>query len=221
MTMGKKKRYGVVAGIIVIVIVGAVALLSAGNTEKVMTIAEASSPDSRGQKVQVTGNVVDNSFTIQDDLLTFSIYDAESPQDTLTVVYDKGVAATFGNGVTAICSGTIDDSGVLRCSELVTKCPSKYETATDALSVSRLLGYGEEVWDKPVKVQGTMQEGSLGDATSQVRFVLVDQADPAQTIPVIFHGALPDEAVKGGVLVLTGSLSSDGSFLATDIALEA
>ena len=221
MTTSKRKRYGIVAGIIVIVIAGAVALLSVGNAEKVMSIAEAASPDSSGKRVQVTGNVVDDSFTIQDDVLTFAICDAENPQDTLTVVYDKGVAATFGNGVTAICSGAMDDSGVLRCSELVTKCPSKYETATDALSVARLLGYGEEIWNKPVKVQGLAQEGSWGDVTSQTRLVLVDQSDPSQVIPVSYSGALPDEATGGGVLVLTGSLSSDGSFLATDIALEA
>ena len=50
---------------------------------------------------------------------------------------------------------------MLNASELVTKCPSKYENATNALTVSQLTGYGDEVVDKPVKVAGAVKDGTL------------------------------------------------------------
>ena len=69
----KKSRCIVVAGIIVIVVILAIAFVSAGTTNKVMSVAEASQPGAAGQKVEVTGNVVDDSYSIKGDTLTFSI----------------------------------------------------------------------------------------------------------------------------------------------------
>ena len=101
----------------------------------------------------------------------------------------------------------------------MTKCPSKYENASSALSVSRLLEYGDQVVDKPVKVSGTVQAGSLKAAGAGDRFVLADH-DSGKTLPVAFDGALSDEIAEGSSLVITGSLSADGRFTATDVALE-
>lgn len=75
-----------------------------------------------------------------------------TPPLQLEVRYDGAASSTFGNDVTAICTGKINDAGVLECSELVTKCPSKYENADSALTVEQLLGYGESVYGKVVKV---------------------------------------------------------------------
>ena len=47
------------------------------------------------------------------------------------MIYQGAASSTFGDDVTAICTGRVGDDGVLRCSELVTKCPSKYEGAGD------------------------------------------------------------------------------------------
>ena len=93
------------------------------------------------------------------------------------------------------------------------------ENATNALSVARLLEYGDSVYDKPVKVSGKVQAGSLKAAGAGDRFVLAD-ADSNETLPVAFDGALSDEIVEGSSLVVTGSLSADGKFTATDVALE-
>ena len=92
-------------------------------------------------------------------------------------------------------------------------------SASSALSVSRLLEYGDEVVDKPVKVSGTVQAGSLKAAGEGDRFVLADP-DSGKTLPVAFDGALSDEIAEGSSLVVTGSLSADGKFAATDVALE-
>ena len=215
-----KRRMMAVTGIIVIVLVVILAVVGSSGAAKSATIADALAGKYADQKIQVTGNVVENSYTTEDNVLTFAIYDKDgNPTDQLKVRYEGGVSATFGNDVTAICTGKIASDGVLHATELVTKCPSKYENATNALTISRLLEYGESVYDKPVKVSGTVQAGSLKAAGSSERFVLADP-DSSETLSVAFDGALSDEIAEGSSLVVTGNLSADGKFTATDVALE-
>ena len=186
-----------------------------------MSIAEAAENPQAGQKVQVSGNVVQDSFSTSNDVLTFKIYDPEGdPATQLEVRYDGAASSTFGNDVTAICTGKINDAGVLECSELVTKCPSKYENADSALTVEQLLGYGESVYGNVVKVAGSVGAGSLKAAGQGDRFILVD-AETGDSMPVVFEGALSDGIADGSAVVLTGSLGADGKFAATDVALEA
>ena len=215
-----KRRLIVVTGVIVVVIAVVLAIVGGSTAHKTITVAEAASGSYNGDRVQVTGKVVENSYRFADDGLTFMIYDDESgPQIRLEVTYDKGVSSTFGNDVTAICTGTIDESGVLKCIELVTKCPSKYESATDALSVEQLLSYGGEITGKMVKVSGMVQEGSLKPVGQGDRFVITD-AGSQVGLSVQFNGALSDEIKGGSVVVLTGMLTSSGKFEATDVALK-
>ncbi len=214
-----KRRMMAVTGIIVIVLIVILAVVGGAGAAKSATIADAVAGTYADQKIQVTGNVVENSYATKDNVLTFEIYDKDgNPGEVLPVRYEGGVSATFGNDVTAICTGKVASDGVLHATELVTKCPSKYENASSALSVSALLGYGDAVVDKTVKVSGAVS-GSLKAAGSAERFVLSD-ASSSQSISVAFDGALSDEIVEGSSLVVTGSLSEDGSFKATDVALE-
>ena len=151
------------------------AVVGGSGAAKSATVADAVAGKYADQKIQVTGNVVENSYATNGNVLMFAIYDKDgNPGDQLEVCYEGGVSATFGNDVTAICTGKIADDGVLHATELVTKCPSKYENASSALSVSRLLEYGDQVVDKPVKVSGTVQAGSLKAAGAGDRFVLAD-----------------------------------------------
>ncbi len=214
-----KRRMMAVTGIIVIVLIIILAVVGGAGAAKSATIADAVAGTYADQKIQVTGNVVENSYATQNNVLTFEIYDKDgNPGEVLPVRYEGGVSATFGNDVTAICTGKIASDGVLHATELVTKCPSKYENASSALSVSDLLGYGDAVVGKTVKMSGAVS-GSLKAAGSAERFVLSD-ASSSQSISVAFDGALSDEIVEGSSLVVTGSLSEDGSFKATDVALE-
>lgn len=217
-----KRRMAVVTGLIVIVLVVVLAVVGSSGSAKTVTLAEALEGDYAGsdKTIQVTGNVVENSFSTEGNVLTFNIYDPDGDSSkTLRVTYDGGVSATFGNDVVAICTGKVQSDGTLRASQLVTKCPSKYENASDALTVSKLLGYGDKVENKPVKVAGSLCAGTLEPAGSEVRFSLED-ASATQSIPVHFDGALSEEVKDGASLVLTGSLGSDGVFAATDVALE-
>lgn len=213
-----KRRLAVVSGVIVIVLILVLAIVSGGNTAKSVTLADLSSNSYENQKVQVSGAVVDNSYSTSGGTLAFDIYDPDDASATpLHVTYDKGASSTFGNGVTAICTGKIDSTGTLVCTELVTKCPSKYESATDALSVEKLLSYGDKVADKTVKVAGVVKAGSLTDATSDTRLVITDDGG-SDELKVSYDGALADSITDGSAVVVTGSLQSDGSFSATDVA---
>ena len=215
-----KKRMIAVSGVIVIVLILVLAFVGGNTAATTLSVAEAAENPQAGQKVQVSGNVVQDSFSTTDNVLTFKIYDpAGDPATHLEVRYDGAASSTFGNDVTAICTGKINDAGVLECSNLVTKCPSKYENADSALTVDQLLGYGDEVVGKVVKVAGTVGEGTLKAAGQGDRFVLV-ATEAEGSIPVAFDGALSDEVVDGASVVLTGSLAEDGKFAATDVALE-
>ncbi|CVH77999.1 cytochrome c-type biogenesis protein CcmE [Coriobacteriaceae bacterium CHKCI002] len=215
-----KRRMGMVTGIIVIVLIVILAVVGGASSAKAVTVADAVTSNFADQKIQVTGNVVENSFETNDNVLTFSIYDPDGdPSQELRVRYDGGVSATFGNDVTAICTGKIEEDGVLHASELVTKCPSKYENASEALTIARLLEYGEEVVDKPVKVAGEVKAGTLATAGSGERLVLVDP-ESKDELSVLYDGAIPEDVGDGTSLVLTGSLNDQGKFAATDLALE-
>ncbi|ACV21820.1 cytochrome c-type biogenesis protein CcmE [Slackia heliotrinireducens DSM 20476] len=208
--------------IIVAVMAVILAVVGGSSAAKSISVAEAASGDYVGKRVEVTGAVVDNSFSTSDGVLTFDIYDEADPSVTVHVSYEGTASSTFGNGVQAICTGKVADDGTILTSELVTKCPSKYESATEALTVSRLLGYGESILDKPVKTVGLVKEGSLTSAAEgQARLVLVDADDPSIEVPVEFMGAIPEGIVDGTSVVITGSLSANGSIVASDVAQEA
>ena len=217
-----KRRMGVATGVIIIVVVLVLAIVGGNSAAKTVSVAQAAEL-SGDAKIQVTGNVVENSFEIEGDVLTFDIYDPEadpSAETTLSVRYDGGVSATFGNDVTAICTGKKNAEGVLNCSELVTKCPSKYENASGALTVADLLGYGDKVLNKPVVVAGSIAKGTLSSVNATYRFTLEDEGG-SSSVNVRYDGAMPDQMIEGSNVVLTGSIDPDGSFTATNAAFQA
>jgi len=221
-----KKRLIAVTGVIVIVAIVLLAVVGGGSAAKTVKVAEALQVKDDA-KIEVTGNVVENSFAIDGNGLTFAIYDAEADPAaavTLPVHYEGGVSATFGNDVTAICTGRMNSQGVLECAELVTKCPSKYESVEGALTIADLMEYGDKVIDKPVKVAGVIAAGTLVGVDSDIRFSITDEAAPDGVEPMLlrvrYDGGLPEEVVVGSRVVLTGALAADGSFVATNVALE-
>lgn len=222
-----KRRLIVVTGVIVVVLAIVLAVVGSGSAAKTVSVKEALESGAAGERVQVSGNVVDNSFATVDGVLSFDIYDPDGgdPAQKLHVSYSGAASSTFGNGVTAICTGKMVDGEngpELSCSELVTKCPSKYESATDALTVGKLLDYGDSMINTTVKLKGTVKDGSLTSAAAsgEPRFVILDTTGDSREISVDFDGALPDGIAEGTSVVITGSLEANGSFAATDVAQE-
>ena len=214
-----KRRLLVVSGVIAVVLLVVFAIVASTTGYQTVSVAQALNPDQRDTRVQVSGQVVTDSYSIEGTTLSFAIFDPEgNPREHLSVIYEGGISATFGNQVTAICTGKINAEGVLECSELVTKCPSKYETATNALSVSQILGYNTSIEGKPLKITGLVKPESLASVDEAARLVLMDGTTQDE-LPIHYTGALPDTITNNTKLVVTGSLNSDGLFVATDIAL--
>ncbi len=224
-----KRRLVAVAGVIVIVVVIAFALIGGSTSAKAVSVADCADGSLTGQKVEVSGTVVDNSYDIDEQgVLTFSLCDeGASSSDavsgnlpTVRVSYDKGVSATFGNGISAICTGRINEDGTLVATELVTKCPSKYENASEALSVSSLLGYGQSMIGKTVKLEGVLADPGMGTVDQPIRFTLEDASAAGAQVAVHYEGAISQEqSLPGSKLVIQGALGDDGVFNATSVAM--
>ena len=83
-------------------------------------------PDIYGQKVRVSGTVVDGSIQNElDDSLRFTI---EAGEGTLDVEYDGVIPDIFTDGVEAVVEGKFSRNNVFEADLLLAKCPTKYES---------------------------------------------------------------------------------------------
>ena len=80
------------------------------------------------KSVRVAGNVTDGTIERQGTTLKFTITDG---QKNLQVVYQGVVPDTFKAGIEAVVMGKLNSSGIFEASELLAKCPSKYEPVND------------------------------------------------------------------------------------------
>lgn len=215
-----KRRLIVSGGIVVIAMLVIVAVAGAGGAASSLGIGDVLDGGYEGKKVQVSGAVVADSLSAQGSTAVFKIEpepgtdgatDTDADDQMLTVNYDGALPATFGTGVVAICTGTVA-GGELDATELVTKCPSKYESAEGSLTVKNLLDQADSMTGKDTKVCGYIR-GSINDATADYRFQIESQGS---TINVVYEGALPDDLTDGTAVVISGKLSADGTFTASE-----
>lgn len=207
-------------GISVILLVIAVAVLAGSGAlsgSYSTTVSGALKGDNAGKRIKVTGTVVPGSWDKKTNPMTFKIRDeGKSSGPELSVVYSGSPPNTFGNDTVAIVTGTLQ-GGVLKADDMITKCPSKYQTSTGALTVSQLLNSKASLVGKPTRVAGQLKAGSL-KAGGTPRFVLT--GDGTDTLPVAFEGAMPQGGDKAGVsLIVEGKLGADGTFTATSVAV--
>ena len=186
--------------------------------------AVASDASMIGKQVKVGGTVVAGSWDKKSNPMRFVIRgekDTANSGPTLKVVYTGTVPATFGDGVVAIVTGKLEQGGTITAGDMITKCPSKYESATGATPVADLIAGGATMEGKPVRVTGFVKPGTLSAATGTGdRFVLVENADGSgQSVPVTYTAVLPDGIKDGSQVVMGGELSA-GKFVATSVALE-
>lgn len=219
MNRSAKRRLVVVGGIIVVAMLVIVAIAGSGGAASSLSISDVVSGDYRGKKVQVSGSVVADSLTSEGSIALFEIQPEEgsadaSGQEALTVRYDGALPATFGTGVVAICTGTVESDNTLTATELVTKCPSKYESAEGSLTVKGLLDQAESMTGEATKVCGYVRGEVLPvDAAEGYRFTLESQG---ATINVIWDGGMDETVTDGTALVVSGVLNADGTFTASD-----
>lgn len=205
-----KRRLMVAGGIIVIAMLVIAAIAGSGGAASSLSIDDVLKGDYEGKKVQVSGAVAADSIAGEGTRATFEI-EAEDGGARLAVAYEGALPATFGTGVVAICTGTVE-GGALAATEMVTKCPSKYESAEGALTVRSLAEQADSLAGKDVKVCGYVR-GTIHDAQASYRFIIESQDE---AIAVVYDGGL-DEAIEDGTAVIVaGRLGEDGMFHASE-----
>lgn len=215
MNKSAKRRLVVVGGIVVIAMLVIVAIAGSGGSASSLSIADVLGGNYDGKKVQVSGAVVADSLTSEGSVAVFKIapegVDAADSEQALTVQYDGALPATFGTGVVAICTGVVDGK-TLEASEMVAKCPSKYESAEGSLTVKGLLDQQDSMMFKDTKVCGYVT-GEISDAQADFRFTIESQGE---TLKVVYDGGLDEAITDGTAVVISGHLDSDGVFVATE-----
>ena len=147
-----KRRMVVVTGIIVIVLVVILAVVGGTSSAKTVSVAEAATGSYADQKIQVSGNVVENSFATEGNVLTFDIYDPNGDiTQQLRVRFEGGVFRHVRQRRDGHLHGQGRRRRRAQRQRAGHEVPVKYENATNALTVSQLTGYGDEVVDKPVR----------------------------------------------------------------------
>ncbi|PKQ10161.1 MAG: cytochrome C biogenesis protein [Actinobacteria bacterium HGW-Actinobacteria-9] len=219
--MNKRARNRLI-GVTAIILVAAAAIMAAaagtGGAYQRTVADVAGQSEFAGERVKVSGEVIAGSWDRKADPMRFEIRDekADSDAPTIKVEYSGGVPSTFGDGVVAVVTGNLsDDATLIMSDDMITKCPSKYESATSALSVASVLKAKKGV---PTKVTGLVVAGSITDATERIRFKIVDE-NGTDEIPVEFTGALPEGMNDGMAVVIGGELGPDGIYTATEVAL--
>lgn len=122
-----KKRY-LAGGVIVAVflVIGGLSFLNSSVEYATLSRAENS-----GKKVQVTGEWVQDMSTHYDTKNnTFSFYMRDEENRVAQVLLDGAKPNNFDIATSVVAKGRYED-GVFHASEVLTKCPSKYEENAD------------------------------------------------------------------------------------------
>jgi cytochrome c-type biogenesis protein CcmE len=212
-------------GVTAIILIAVAAIFLAGGNKTAAyykSVEEVATDTPAGERVKVGGAVVSGSWDKKSNPMTFSIRDEADEAGSgpvVKVVYNGSVPSTFGDGVVAIVTGELGGDGTVAADEMITKCPSKYESVEGAIPLSDLVGKGESMVGKTVKVSAYVKAGSVQAPGGAARFIATAEATGGDEVPVAWEGALPEGFADGSAIVLQGAIEADGTFVATDVAL--
>lgn len=220
--MNKRARMRLI-GVTAIILISVVAIfVSVGASDGAHTreVGELlGSPDLAGERVRVSGTVVPGSWDGSASPMRFDIRDrGDASGPVLPVVYSGGVPSTFGDEVTAILTGYVNDDGVLESESMMTECPSKYESADGALMVIDLQDKADDIVGLPVRLTGFVVEGTIQPPGGETRFTVSDR-NGEPSVGVSYAGALPDGMTDGSQVVLGGMLDAEGIFEASSVSM--
>lgn len=100
-----------------------------GSAAYYMTVEElaTSSSEVQGQQVRVGGDVADGSI-VRSGIGEPIRFDISDGTHTVPIVYDGAVPDIFSDHAEVIATGTVGEDGVFVADELLTKCPSRFES---------------------------------------------------------------------------------------------
>ncbi len=86
-------------------------------------------------------------------------------------------------------------------------------SATYYYTVSEFMAQSSSLGGDNVKIDGQIAVGSVEQeaANNTLRFTIAD-AEQGQSLPVVYHGVVPDTFKPGSEIVVEGHLNSDGTF---------
>ena len=124
-----KKRLLIGGAIILIAVVYLLYLSFGSSVSYYVTVSEFfdRSDELLDTNVRVAGNVADTSIEWNADDLELMFTITEGGKN-MPVVYDGAQPSGFKAGSTVLVEGKYDSDGVFRASQLILKCPSKYES---------------------------------------------------------------------------------------------
>lgn len=162
-----------------------------------------------GEKIKVSGAVVEGSWDRSMRPMEFDIRAEDGGPDSpiIHVVYDGTVPTTFGDGTTAIVTGQYVSEGRIESTEMIVKCPSKYESETGALSVAEAIEKSGEIqfariagYVKSIDADGvTITQGESGGTSLEVRLETALPENVAVGTRVVVEGVF-----EGTVFVASG-----------------
>ena len=223
--MNKRARTRLIGVTAIILIAIAAIILGAGSKQGAYykTVKDVAQDQALvGERVRVGGAVVAGSWDKKSNPMRFAIReegDESASGPTIKVVYNGTVPSTFGDGVVAIVTGELGQDGTIDSNDMITKCPSKYQSATGALSVNDLVAGGSDLTGKSVKVTGYVK-GDINPPGGDVRFTISNESGGAgKTVDVFYDGAIPAGMADGKQVVLGGSLDKSGVFDAVSVSM--
>ena len=136
--MKKKQTRFVIGGIVIVAAVGLLIVAGLGGrgaaTTYYLTVSELKTQGASERKVRVSGMVVESSieWEAQDMLLRFEIADQGG---VLPVVYHGPRPDMLRDEAEVVVEGQYAAEGTFEASNLLLKCPSRYEAAATATAV--------------------------------------------------------------------------------------
>ncbi|MCL5291613.1 MAG: cytochrome c maturation protein CcmE [Actinobacteria bacterium] len=116
----------------VILLIGLVffAFKSTSSAAYMRTIKEVQDEPAKymGSTVRVTGKVIKDTIEKRGTTYRFKIADKGSE---MTIEYSKSMPSTFGADIQVIALGKLASKDELKANEIVTKCPSKYQSKVE------------------------------------------------------------------------------------------
>jgi cytochrome c-type biogenesis protein CcmE len=123
-----KKRYFVGGGILLAAIIYLFYLSFGSSVSYYVTVSEFTdrSTELYDTNVRVAGKIADSpiNWSAEDLELRFTITEGG---DTLMVIYHGAKPSSFKVGSNIVVEGKYHSDGIFRASQLIMKCPSKYE----------------------------------------------------------------------------------------------
>ncbi|HEX9094439.1 MAG TPA: cytochrome c maturation protein CcmE, partial [Coriobacteriia bacterium] len=165
--MNKRARNRLIIGAAIIVVIGAAGfMLAMGDSQEIKSVAALAKEGDKavGVRMKVTGLVIGESWNGKSNPMRFDIKDesTSTAQPLVLGVEYTGVApGGFGDKTKATLTGEMGKDGVFRATDMLTVCPTKYQTA-QVMSVDQMLA-DKAIVDQTVKVSGYVTGAATAD----------------------------------------------------------